>query len=1481
MMELGPATAAGGSGEDGHALLARFERALRLVVRDLHVDVASFKRVVEQRLDEAYKDAEPLATTVAKLQEENQQLKERLETLACLVEALPGVQIPLSVQRSHDDLQPLQTSQAPAQAQDLTQGAQSCFPGTASPMEEGGMDDQNSTYSAPGSVCVDSVSTSSRSSTSASTVIMDTSYQASLICTEEEDQEEEEEEDEEDPLTSAGLEHEPEKEQDKNSCQESEEVVPLVSSQLADSLTMTPPLQLPPTTQPRPESPLGSEYSGYSGYSSMSSSIASQHVTSVALTTRQRPVSAMSRARDLAIHKRSKSQMTTSDNQAQSSNTSQSFAQSTTMNLESAQSSRTLLFNQTASDISTGNPAIASALTAESLEIKAPINSHAMSSVSTEGPGGVEGSPLSPRSLKTWRTQTNLSSTLTKTIPPPAQFSQSVTENSLEALEVKSEINSHQTPNAILATPMQTVGDVSDPISQTCPGASTNLDSTTNRMQQQTETDQSTSGTLAPKAVTGMSFVNGVTGVTETTLESHGITSKVSYLKNGPPMSLKAGQATNQSTSKRSISFSEPLSDKSTSANDHHIGPYNQGAAKSPDSSFKTERLLSSQVIRPAVNVQSDLVTVTIPQQPVSTMTVPMSPRSLRSTNQSPTPFKSTSSATLSSHHVSPFSVTSQVSGSSTGRFSSSFKDDLSSATTSTSQQEDPVAVKAPSPQQPLSTMTVSMSPKSLRSSNKSPTPFKAASTPTPAIGPHYRSIQILDASASDKMMPSVNAHYEATGSQIPDSSSNKPASSVNVNMSPTSQTKPTGVNAAQTASTNLKSTPPITSHFKPAQAGSTCMNPTKSPTATQKKVFGQLAAPAPTPVSAKPDNSLGSGKSLLSNVYQESPAMATPQSPVSSMTRISPQIPRRLLTYNTAQNSATSLSRAQSVIQLSAADLSSTQSSNLTSQLSGTPYSALPPTTTQYATPAKQEMKSSLGNPPAVSRTVSQPQLSIGSLSRRAESPSGSEYSGYSSVYSSVSQEVRSSVNSQHVSSAQLSAAAITRMSPRTPRRLNNPDTTLSSTSSQIDLSPASQEVRSLGMPRVFSQPQLNSLARRAESPSGSEYSGYSSVYSQEVGSVVDGQRNHASVSTATPQAPVTAMTRMSPKPFRRSANPSPALPNPSPPLKAKVFGQSTPSNNSYPPITEASVKSGESLHRCSSIMSQEVKSLLNSQYPSISTPQLTGTHISQDNQMPRSPKTFSRQTNLTQAQLGSTPHFNPLLFSQSASDTAPKPSRESPSRPVSAVKPWTSSQTINTSLSSTSDKALTFSKSASFSDSKEARESFIKKTVSVTGGRSSLTAQTLPRNMGVLGKQALFERMDSELSKPKSGEAKPKLKRSQSCDASSANSIKQLLLEWCRSKTIGYQHININNFSSSWIDGMAFCALVHSFFPNEFDYNELNPAHHKRNLDLAFTTAEEKADCIRLIEVDDMMAMGKNPDPMCVFTYVQSLYNHLRRFE
>ncbi|XP_041521036.1 smoothelin-like protein 2 isoform X2 [Microtus oregoni] len=163
----------------------------------------------------------------------------------------------------------------------------------------------------------------------------------------------------------------------------------------------------------------------------------------------------------------------------------------------------------------------------------------------------------------------------------------------------------------------------------------------------------------------------------------------------------------------------------------------------------------------------------------------------------------------------------------------------------------------------------------------------------------------------------------------------------------------------------------------------------------------------------------------------------------------------------------------------------------------------------------------------------------------------------------------------------------------------------------------------------------------------------------------------------------------------------------------------------------------------------------------------------------------------------------------------------------------------------------------------------------------RELVRSQTLPRTSGAQARKALFEKWEQDTASKGKGETRAKLKRSQSFGVASASSIKQILLEWCRSKTVGYQHVDLQNFSSSWSDGMAFCALVHSFFPDAFDYNALSPTQRQKNFELAFTMAENLANCERLIEVEDMMVMGRKPDPMCVFTYVQSLYNHLRRFE
>lgn len=110
------------------------------------------------------------------------------------------------------------------------------------------------------------------------------------------------------------------------------------------------------------------------------------------------------------------------------------------------------------------------------------------------------------------------------------------------------------------------------------------------------------------------------------------------------------------------------------------------------------------------------------------------------------------------------------------------------------------------------------------------------------------------------------------------------------------------------------------------------------------------------------------------------------------------------------------------------------------------------------------------------------------------------------------------------------------------------------------------------------------------------------------------------------------------------------------------------------------------------------------------------------------------------------------------------------------------------------------------------------------------------------------------------------------------SASSAKEGLLRWCRKMTQNYSNVRIDNFSSSWGNGLAFCALIHNFMSNEFDYQTLDASNPRHNFDLAFSVAENKAGIVSLLDVDDMIMMGNSPDWKCVFTYVHSIYQRFK---
>uniref|UniRef100_A0A3P9L5G7 Calponin-homology (CH) domain-containing protein n=1 Tax=Oryzias latipes TaxID=8090 RepID=A0A3P9L5G7_ORYLA len=155
---------------------------------------------------------------------------------------------------------------------------------------------------------------------------------------------------------------------------------------------------------------------------------------------------------------------------------------------------------------------------------------------------------------------------------------------------------------------------------------------------------------------------------------------------------------------------------------------------------------------------------------------------------------------------------------------------------------------------------------------------------------------------------------------------------------------------------------------------------------------------------------------------------------------------------------------------------------------------------------------------------------------------------------------------------------------------------------------------------------------------------------------------------------------------------------------------------------------------------------------------------------------------------------------------------------------------------------------------------------------------AQTMPKTSAMQARKAMMEKLEKEGGGPFNQVVAKvnRVQRSTSFGVPNANSIKQMLLDWCRAKTRSYEHVDIQNFSSSWSDGMAFCALVHSFFPDAFDYSCLSPSNRRHNFEVAFSAAERLVDCPQLLDVEDMVKM-REPDWKCVYTYLQEFYRGL----
>ncbi|KAF4457578.1 hypothetical protein F53441_628 [Fusarium austroafricanum] len=109
---------------------------------------------------------------------------------------------------------------------------------------------------------------------------------------------------------------------------------------------------------------------------------------------------------------------------------------------------------------------------------------------------------------------------------------------------------------------------------------------------------------------------------------------------------------------------------------------------------------------------------------------------------------------------------------------------------------------------------------------------------------------------------------------------------------------------------------------------------------------------------------------------------------------------------------------------------------------------------------------------------------------------------------------------------------------------------------------------------------------------------------------------------------------------------------------------------------------------------------------------------------------------------------------------------------------------------------------------------------------------------------------------------------------------SAKEGLLLWCQRKTACYDEVEVRDFSASWNDGLAFCALLDIHRPDLIDYDALDKKDHRGNMQLAFDIAHKEIGIPKLLDVEDVCDVAK-PDERSLMTYIAYWFHAFSQME
>jgi len=99
--------------------------------------------------------------------------------------------------------------------------------------------------------------------------------------------------------------------------------------------------------------------------------------------------------------------------------------------------------------------------------------------------------------------------------------------------------------------------------------------------------------------------------------------------------------------------------------------------------------------------------------------------------------------------------------------------------------------------------------------------------------------------------------------------------------------------------------------------------------------------------------------------------------------------------------------------------------------------------------------------------------------------------------------------------------------------------------------------------------------------------------------------------------------------------------------------------------------------------------------------------------------------------------------------------------------------------------------------------------------------------------------------------------------------------LLVWCQKSCEDYG-VEIKNFTTSWKDGLGFCALVSKYHPNLLDWKSVQSLTPDQRLDAAFQAAATIG-VPALLDPEDITSIPV-PEKLSMITYLSVLYKGLK---